>query len=427
MKSAAKLLIVCLLLTSLTVPQANSSIDGKSCTKIGLTKKVNKKIFICAKAKKKYVWTKVLKGESTTAINSNPKPEPSPTLTPTPLPSPTPTKAPDYFSADKAKVGKDCISEGEFAATLDGPVTCTGVWSLISREEDSVASRAYRYVLEEYLAKPEGNLSIIWRIDPSTPEWKNKMQTGMIAGARLWGTSPAGSPERYSYVSHDPDWLFDQFVKDGLIKSESRRANMFQGPCNAGLTGAENMDMSFWFYKFSQDSCLEDVGFFQVPSHEYTHYAQEVLSNKGWNRVERVPWLDEGLASFIGGALGPMSEMRNDLRNMWAKNVRRVFRDVAYFERGIPEVYSSRNWGDVYPLGAIANEALVAVIGFKGAKQIYLELSTPNTTYDQAITKVTGVNIAGWNGILQGYVDSVTDLKPWTLEFLLQEYAKKKA
>ena len=112
---------------------------------------------------------------------------------------------------------------------------------------------------------------------------------------------------------------------------------------------------------------------------------------------------------------------------MWAKNVRRVFRDVAFFERGIPGVYSSRNWGDVYPLGAIANEALVAVIGFKGAKQIYLELSTPNTTYDQAITKVTGVNIAGWNGILQGYVDSVKDLKPWTLEFLLQEYAKKKA
>jgi hypothetical protein len=40
---------------------------------------------------------------------------------------------------------------------------------------------------------------------------------------------------------------------------------------------------------------------------------------------------------------------------------------------------------------------------------------------------VTGVNIAGWNTILQGYIDSVKADKPWGLDFLLQEYAKKKA
>jgi hypothetical protein len=253
------------------------------------------------------------------------------------------------------------------------------------------------------------------------------MQTGMKAGARLWGTSPAGSPERYVFISHDPDWLFEQFKKDGLISSESRRETMFQGPCNAGLTGAENIDVSFWFYKFSQASCLTNVGFFQVPAHEYTHYAQEVLSNKGWGRTERLPWLDEGLASFIGGALGPMSEMRNDLRNMWAKDLTGVAKDVSFFSRGVKEVYSDARWGDVYPIGAIAIEGMVAAIGFEKTKQIYIELSTPNTTYEQALIKVTGVNIAGWNIILQGYVDSVKASNPWSLDYLLAEYAKKKS
>jgi hypothetical protein len=253
------------------------------------------------------------------------------------------------------------------------------------------------------------------------------MQTGMRAGARLWGTSPAGSPERYVFISHDPDWLYEQFKKDGLISSESRRAGMFQGPCNAALTGAETGDVSFWFYKFSHASCLNNVGFFQVPAHEYTHYAQEVLSNKGWNRAQRVPWLDEGLASFIGASLGPMSDMRNDLRNMWAKDLTGVVKDVAFFSRGINDVYQDSRWGDVYPLGAIAIEGMVAAIGFEKTRQIYIELSTPNTTYEQALSKATGVTVADWNTILQGYVDSVKAANPWSLDYLLAEYAKKKS
>jgi hypothetical protein len=253
------------------------------------------------------------------------------------------------------------------------------------------------------------------------------MQTGMIAGARLWGTSPAGSEPRYSFVSHDPDWLFDAFVKDGLIKSESRRATMFQGPCNAGLTGAETSNVSFWFYKFSQENCLNNAGFYQVPAHEYTHYAQEVLSKRGWNDVQRVPWLDEGLASFIGAALGPMSQMRNDIRALWINDLSRSTKDISFFANGVKEVYQDSRWGDVYPLGAIANEALIAAIGFKATKQIYVELATPKTTYDQAITKVTGVKIADWNVILQGYVDSVKENKAWSLEKLQSEYQAKKS
>lgn len=430
MKFFAKLLLATFLASQISINPSLGAIAGSTCTTIGAKKKTTSNTYICTKVGKKKIWVKVVKRPAPTPSPTptpTPTPSPTPTPTPTPSPSPSPTPTVKYLSAAEAKVNEPCLLENTYAFTLDGPVKCSKIWSIVAKEDDTVETRAYRFVLDEYNAQPEGALSIIWRIDPTTPEWKNKMQTGMIAGARLWGTSPAGSEPRYSFVSHDPDWLFDAFVKDGLIKSESRRATMFQGPCNAGLTGAETSNVSFWFYKFSQENCLNNAGFFQVPAHEYTHYAQEVLSKRGWNEVQRVPWLDEGLASFIGAALGPMSQMRNDIRALWINDLSRSTKDISFFANGVKEVYQDSRWGDVYPLGAIANEALVAAIGFKATKQIYVELATPKTTYDQAITKVTGVKIADWNVILQGYVDSVKENKAWSLEKLQSEYQAKKS
>ena len=432
MKRIVHTLILSLLLTLNPISTSAATISGTKCTKIGATKKTTNNTYLCRKVGKKLLWQKVPKRvaapepSASPSPSSTPTPEPTP-IAPTPSPTPSPTPKINYVSAAEAKVNAPCELDLATAYTLDGPVLCMKTWNLIEKVNDTVESRAFRYVLDEYLSKPEGKLSIIWRIDPSTPEWKDKMQTGMIAGARLWGTSPEGSAPRYSFVSHDPDWLFDAFVKEGLIKSESRRATMFQGPCNAGLTGAETRNESFWFYKFSQPGCLTNAGFFQVPAHEYTHYAQEVLSKQGWNKVERVPWLDEGLSSFIGAALGPMSEMRNDIRALWLTDLYRAKQSLAFFSRGIESVYRDSTWGDVYPLGAIANEALVAAIGFQATKQIYIELATDKTTYDQAFIRATGLNLAKWTELLQGYVDSVKQNNPWTLQYLLQEVEKKKA
>jgi hypothetical protein len=200
---------------------------------------------------------------------------------------------------------------------------------------------------------------------------------------------------------------------------------LFQGPCNAALTGAETRDETFWFYKFGMSSCLTNAGFFQVPAHEYTHYAQEVLSKKN-HYSARLPWLNEGLASFIGSALGPMSNMRNDIRALWLIDLNRTQKDLAYFSISNQELFNKPNWGDVYPLGAIANEALVAAVGFKAVKQIYIELATNGTTYDQAFIRATGLNVSKWTELLQGYVDSVKRNSPWTLAYLLDEVAKKK-
>lgn len=405
LKALAKVLLLSLLI-SITAPiQSQGAVLGAPCKKVGQEKKSKSGKLICKEVGKKKLWRKAAVKKKTTPENI------------------------EYVSADKAEVGKDCSIKGLFAATLDGPVKCDGKWNLVSRDADTVETRAYRYVLEEYLAQPEGELSIIWRIDPSTPEWKNQIETGMIAGARLWGTSPAGSAPRYSYVSHDPDWLFDKFKEDGLIQNESRRERMFQGLCNAGITGSDTQPrVSFWFYKFSNASCLNNVGFYQVPAHEYTHYAQEVLSsnNRFSENIGRLPWLDEGVASFIGAALGPMSDMPRNLQSMWAEQSRGAERGLLFFSESKDEVYGDSRWGDIYSIGALAAEAMTAVIGFKKLKDIYAEIGVVGASYESALTRVTGLGNAGWIEILQGYIGSVKLAQPWSLEFLLAEYAKKK-
>jgi len=424
-----------LLLVLVPLDFGQAAIVGTKCTKVGAIKKTSTATYICKKSGTKLTWQKVVKKTAAPKPTLTPTPSPTPTPTPTseptpiaPTPSPTPTPTPkiNYVTAAEAKVNEPCEVTFATAYTLDGPVICFQTWNLIDKVNDTVESRAYRYVLEEYLSKKEGKLSIIWRIDSTTPEWKEKMLAGMNAGARLWETSPEGSAPRYAFVSHDPDWLFDAFVKEGLIKSEARRATMFQGPCNAALTGAETRNESFWFYKFSIPGCLTNAGFFQVPAHEYTHYAQEVLSKQNHYKSGSLPWLNEGLPSFIGAALGPMSNMRNDIRALWLIDLARTQKDLTYFSGGGQDLHLQPNWGDVYPLGAIANEALVAAIGFKATKQIYIELATEKTTYDQALLRVTGLNVAKWTELLLGYVDSVKQNNPWTLQYLLQEVEKRK-
>lgn len=429
MKHVARIVLLTMTVALLPSTSSIAAISGTKCTKQGAVKRTASNKYLCTKIGAKLVWkkaqAKVAAPKPTPTLSPSPTPTPSSSSSPTPEPTPTPKI--NYVSAAEAKVNSQCEVDFTTAFTLDGPVICLKTWNLVARENDSVESRAFRYVLDEYLERPEGKLSIIWRIDPTTPEWKEQMQSGMIAGARLWGTSPEGSPPRYAFVSHDPDWLFDAFVKEGLIKSESRRADMSQGSCNAGLSGAETRDESFWFYKFSQARCLTNAGFFQVPAHEYTHYAQEVLSKKNYYKAGSLPWLNEGLPSFIGAALGPMSNMRNDIRALWLIDLALTQKDLAYFSVSTQNLYREPNWGDVYPLGAIANEALVAAVGFRATKQIYLELATDNTTFDQAFLRATGLNVSKWTELLQGYVDSVKRNSPWTLQYLLQEVQKRKA
>ena len=408
-------------------PQTSAVKPGASCKKVGQTKIQTGTQFTCIKKGKKLLWRK---------IEDTKKASPAPSIAPSPVPSPTAssnstvTETIEYVSAAKATVGKACNSLEKYAATLEGPVICDKTWNLIDYKNDTIPSRAFRYVLQEYLAQPEGKLSIIWRIDPKTPSWKDQIEQGMVAGARLWGTSPEGSIPRYSYISPDPDWLYEKFKEDGLMKDDSSRRVVMNSICGAGMVWSDTPQRSpFWFYKFSADTCLTNVGFFQVPAHEYTHYAQYVLhfENRFSDKLGRIPWFDEGVASFIGAALGPMSGMPNNQQSMWAQGLVNVQRELKFFSQAIDAVYQDSRWGDVYPIGAIATEAMTAVIGFKKLKQIFIEAGTLNSSYEDAIKKVTGIGSVAWADLLQSYVDSVKSSNSWTLDYLIKEYEKRKA
>jgi len=380
--------------------------EGAVCKQIGATKKVAGKNLTCAKVGKKLIW-RLAKSK--------------PVATPTPTPSPTEV---ELVFADKARAGAACNFKNERAQTKTGPLICDGTWKVVTRESDSVESRAFRIVLEEYLARPEGELSLIWRVDPATPAWKDQVKDGMVAGARLWGTSPIGSDPRYVYVSPDGSWIIEKAKEDGLLKKDSNRD--YQGACNAGIVGDDFEKQSYWFYKFTNPQCVNTVGFYQVAAHEYTHFAQEALSKRQWQKVKQVPWLDEGLASFIGGALGPYGVNRNDLRNLWLTEAGTVSRDLKFFSVGDMNVYQDSRWGDVYPMGAIALEGMVVLIGIEGVRKIYSELATPGTSYEEAFRKTTGVGVANWTELLQGYFDSVRKYEPWSIAKLQSEYAAKR-
>ena len=408
----AKVALTALLLGALLPVHSYGAQLGTSCKKVG----AKSGGLVCKTVGSKKLWSKASK-------KSSKKVEPS--------------RPVGFSSPDLAEVGLPCLTYGTTAVTLQGAVRCENKWILIPKESDTVESRAYRYLLEEYLAQPESELSIIFRIDPATPAWKNKIQKGMMAGARLWGTSPSGSTPRYVYMSTDENWLFSKFQEDGVIQDPARRFEMFRGPCNAGFSGSGNDDSVFWFYKFQDANCFSGAGFYQVPAHEYTHYAQFVLTKSRFfnfqkGNPKKIPWLDEGLASYVGSALGPMSDMPYNIRSMTVSDLNRTtvtrleLRPLGFFSTYGPEVEFDPRWGDVYTVGEIAVEGMIAILGFKKIKEIFTEIGTPNSTYEDALVKVTGLGSAAWVEILQGYVTSVKGSKDWTLDYLLAEYQRKR-
>lgn len=408
MSRRACLLLTLSLVISFATPQVSFAKEGAACKQLGATKKSAGQTLTCTKAGKKKIWRAA---------------QTKPIAPPSPRPSPSPTDIEIVF-ADKARAGAACQYKDETAQTKSGPLICDGTWKVVSKESDSVESRAFRIVLDEYLSRPEGELSLIWRIDPATPEWKDQIKEGMIAGARLWGTSPKGSDSRYVYVSPNGNWINEKAKEDGLLRQD--RNTEFYGECSAGIVGRDFDRQSYWFYRFSAPSCINHIGFYQVAAHEYTHFAQEALSKRQWQRVKQVPWLDEGLAAFIGGALGPYGANRNDLRNLWMTEAGTVARDLKFFSVSDLSMYRDSHWGNIYPLGALAVEGMVALIGLEGVRKIYTELATPGTTYEEAFRRSTGVGVSAWTELLQGYFDSLRQRNPWSLTKLQSEYAAKR-
>ncbi len=391
--------------------------SGQMCKKVGQIASDNGKKFICIKSGKKNIW-KALPSPKPSTLVANPTPQPEKTVEPTI----------EFTSTADAKLNTACLFSGSHVALLEGPAACVERdgkkwWSLIPRENDSVASRAYRFVLEKYVAAPEGNLSLDFRIDPNTPEWSKKIEKGMYAVARFWGTSPNGSAALPILISADLKWWPAQLdaVKDPGKEDYLKR--LATSTCQAGFHGGPN---PFFSFAFQETKCVTNVGFKQVPAHEYTHYAQAVLMDSLGKAKPRVPWMEEGLASFIGGALGPMSDMGNDLRFGWSSDLRGNQVPLDFFSRDERSVYDSQQWGDIYPVGAIAVEGLVALVGIDGVLKYYESIKSGSST-DQAMKNSFGLSVSSAANLLEGYVKSVRAKSDWTLSRLESEWASAKS
>jgi hypothetical protein len=276
--------------------------------------------------------------------------------------------------------------------------------------------------LEKYVAAPEGNLVMDIRMDPNTPEWGKKIEKGMYAGARFWGTSPVGSTPVIALISADLNWWPKQLKELNYSGTDEHLKRITNFTCQAGFHGGPN---PFWTFSFREANCLTNVGFKQVAAHEYTHYAQSVLAGTTKDQKPRVPWMEEGLASFIGGALGLVSGMGADLRTNWASDLRGNLVEVDFFSIDEKSIYESPKWGAIYPVGAIATEGLVALIGMDGVLKYYSGIKD-GLSADQAMVSSFGLPVSKAARLLDGYVTSVSSMNEWSLEKLQSQWEEAK-
>ncbi len=388
---------------------------GAKCSKAGLTQTANGKKFTCIKAGNKLVWNKG-------AIISKATPAALPTRSITPTPKPTVQKV-EVVSSQWAEPNMGCTYKEETAFTLKGPVICDNdLWTLVSRDKDSIESRAYRYVIDHWNKQAEGNLTVTFYIDPKAGEWTSQIEAGLRAGARFWGTSKPGSRPIPAFISEDYLYIEETMVKAGIIQNEqSKIRNKNAQGGQAGWNGGYEDPNAYWDFLFKFQRSREDVGFYQVGPHEYTHYAQTYLAKgKTWDK-EHMPWVNEGLPSYIGSALGPMSKMPHNQMDNWRGNLKWVTKPLSFFSKPDQEVYNSDRWGDVYPMGAFAAQALVALFGVDGIINYYTDLST-GIGNEAAYKKNFKLGSQALTELMESYVNSVSKREIWSLETLQDKY-----
>lgn len=387
---------------------------GAKCTKVGVTQTIGGKKFTCVKSGKKLVWNKGV------AVKAAPKPSVSPVLKPIPTPTPV---VQQIVSSQWAEVDKGCVSNGETAFTLKGPVICTkGIWTLVTRDQDSVESRAFRYVIEHWNKQPEGSLSVTFYIDPKAGDWVNEIEVGLRAGARFWQTSESGSRPIPAFISNDHVFIEDALAKAGIPQSENskiRNRNAQGG--QAAWYGNFDDPNAYWDFLFRDLNSRSHVGYFQVGPHEYTHFAQSKLAKGRLWDDQHMPWMHEGIASYFGSALGPMSKMPHNQMDSWRENLRYGSTKLSFFIDATLALYGSRNWSEVYPMGAIASQGLVALFGVDGIITYYKDLTT-GIGNQNSYLKNFKLNDVALTQLMENYLEDFRRNDPWSLAKLESKY-----
>ena len=332
----------------------------------------------------------------------------------------------NFSTAEFAIEGNICSISGEISFGATAPLECAkGVWSAKKMAEDSVATRAYRYVIDRYNAKPSSTPNLLLRIDPKAGNWKNDVAGGIIAGARFWGTSKSSDAAIPSYISERGEYITEMLKADGINENaEDGKRNRDAAARGGGQAGFHGRYFDFIFSETSS----KNTGFYQVGPHEYTHYAQMVLSNNRTGMVEREFWIDEGCATLIGTSMGSVLKLPQNQRAEILESIsnQKDRLPLKFFSRGSQASYAEPRFNQVYDTGFFACEALVALKGIDAIESVYKELASPSANYDTALTSVYGVGLDALIPFLQNYIDSVRKNKVMTLLDLESGFSKLK-
>jgi hypothetical protein len=94
---------------------------------------------------------------------------------------------------------------------------------------------------------------------------------------------------------------------------------------------------------------------------------------------------------------------------------------IAFFNENNESVYRSSEWGNVYPLGAFATQAVVALVGVDAVMSFYQDLGS-SSDKESAYKKNFKLESSKLVTVLQGYIDSIRSKKEWSLPTLETKY-----
>lgn len=400
------------LLLSATAPatQAAAAKAGSVCSKVGARATARGQMLRCARVGKRLVWQPVAK---------------APTAS-TPTSTPTPDPAPPVLPAADAKAGTGCAEVGRESFPASGPLRCVdGRWTSIPVDTDSVASRAFRSLLERYAAGQDPKLSFTFIIDPTADAGSQSIELGMNAAARLWRNPSVPNQPHPVLIGKSAAWL-QQAATTQQLRAQPhtwtniQRQESSHGSCSYAEFYSQG-EQPWYVYCFSGNafSLKRDVGYLQVGAHEYTHLAQYAFADD-FRRTRgniMAPWFQEGFAQYVGVSLTPMSLGGNDLRDVLNVQLSGVTTKLAAYESVFPS-----EWGDIYPMGFNAAEVLTALFGIDIMENVCRD-GARGISFDASLKARTGHTNSEWIPILQGYIDSVRARQPWTLTQLRERAA----
>lgn len=387
---------------------------GSACPTLGKTVVVGKTKLSCKRVQGKRIWVKVAVVQ--------PKVEPTNTATGTAQPTTT-TNIMDVLLYPKSpNEGDFCSSEGHEHFAVQGPIRCvSGAWRLVARDQDSVMSRAFRYVRERWLTSQNDPVNSEIYVKPSTGQWGTWAVTAYEAGARYWRADSNRMMVR-AIISDDGLWLEAKARELNWPIGETLTAALRRRPWdNQAVNGSYPQTLTsgeYWTHILVEGA--PHPGLNTGIPHEFGHIAQIYYANHLLERsgpVNRVPWLNEGMNSYVGAALSPLYGSRHNTRDEWVDRMVQLDVSLSEVANQVIAPGGSAIFRRAYAAGFFATEALTAVYGAEIIDDLYRDFGETRSI-NSSFRRVLGVDQTTAMQTLDAYIQSVRLGKPWTLREL---------